>query len=326
MPSSVAVAVNSATHVAEARRVALDLVRDAGLAREACSNCSLVVTELGTNLLQHAQGGTLVFRLLADSALEVLSLDNGPGIRDTDRCFMDGYSTGSSLGTGLGAVRRLSFARAIYSVPGQGTAVMARVGVASQTPGPGVVSVPYPGESVCGDSWCVERDRNHIQVTVADGLGHGPLAEQASVRALAVAQEHAFVSPDQIINLMHPALRDTRGVAVSIALCHQSDNSLHYSGVGNIAGSIWDARSSHRLATMNGTAGLVIPRVQLFTYDWEDGGLLVMHSDGISAKWSLDRYPGLQSADPALVAGVLFRDHRRMHDDATVVALRLTSS
>ena len=49
---------------------------------------------------------------------------------------------------------------------------------------------------------------------------------------------------------------------------------------------------------------------------------LVMHSDGVSARWSLERYPGLAVRDPSLVAGVLYRDFCRGSDDATVVAVR----
>jgi hypothetical protein len=48
-----------------------------------------------------------------------------------------------------------------------------------------------------------------------------------------------------------------------------------------------------------------------------------MHSDGLSAHWSLDKYPGLFQRHPSVIAGVLFRDFRRTRDDVTVVAARL---
>ena len=325
MRSDAAIAVNSSTHVAQARRVALDLARNAGMPDDACGNCALVVTELATNLLKHAREGTLVLCQLEGPALEVLSLDNGPGIRDTDRCFTDQYSTGSTPGTGLGAVRRLSSFQDIYSVPGRGTAIMARMGKASRkVANLGAISVPYPGEEECGDAWELQDNGERLALTMADGLGHGDLAAQAARRALAVAGEHAFLNPDELIRLMHPALRDTRGAAVSSALCHLSGNLLEYAGVGNVSGSITGGNLvQQRMVTMNGTAGLEIRKVQTFRYSWESGSFLIMHTDGLSAKWSLDQYPGLLATHPALIAGVLFRDHRRMHDDATVVAVRL---
>jgi hypothetical protein len=47
-----------------------------------------------------------------------------------------------------------------------------------------------------------------------------------------------------------------------------------------------------------------------------------MHSDGIATHWDLGSYPGLARRHPALVAGVLYRDHARRRDDATVVVVR----
>ena len=47
-----------------------------------------------------------------------------------------------------------------------------------------------------------------------------------------------------------------------------------------------------------------------------------MHSDGISARWSLDDYPGLVRRHPGVVAGLLYRDFQRESDDATVIVVR----
>ena len=60
-------------------------------------------------------------------AVEMLALDRGPGMADVPRCLGDGYSTGGSLGQGLGAVRRLSTDFDIYSMPERGTAVYCQV-------------------------------------------------------------------------------------------------------------------------------------------------------------------------------------------------------
>jgi hypothetical protein len=49
--------------------------------------------------------------------------------------------------------------------------------------------------------------------------------------------------------------------------------------------------------------------------------VLILHSDGLSARWDLDDYAGLRRRHPALIAGVLFRDHRRLRDDASVVVV-----
>ena len=68
--------------------------------------------------------------------------------------------------------------------------------------------------------------------------------------------------------------------------------------------------------------GAEIRRVQLFTYPWTASSILIMHSDGLSASWSMENYPGLQQRSPAVIAGVLFRDFCRGRDDATVVVAK----
>ena len=47
-----------------------------------------------------------------------------------------------------------------------------------------------------------------------------------------------------------------------------------------------------------------------------------MYSDGLTSHLRLDAYRGLAAHDPAVIAGVLYRDFKRGRDDATVVAAR----
>jgi hypothetical protein len=56
-------------------------------------------------------------------------------------------------------------------------------------------------------------------------------------------------------------------------------------------------------------------------YPWPPQGRLVMHSDGLSHRWTLESYPGLALRHPALAAAVLWRDHARGRDDATIVVV-----
>jgi hypothetical protein len=46
-----------------------------------------------------------------------------------------------------------------------------------------------------------------------------------------------------------------------------------------------------------------------------------MHSDGISARWDLRKDDALRQRHSAIIAAVLYRDHARSRDDATVVVL-----
>ena len=76
---------------------------------------------------------------------------------DVNRCLGDGYSTGGTAGTGLGAVRRMSVEFDIHSVPGEGTVVMSRVGPA---PAPALApSALRSGRNECGDGWALASTR-----------------------------------------------------------------------------------------------------------------------------------------------------------------------
>jgi hypothetical protein len=58
-------------------------------------------------------------------------------------------------------------------------------------------------------------------------------------------------------------------------------------------------------------------------YPCDGAGLIVvLHSDGVSANWSLDRYNGLSGRHPSLIAAVLLRDWGRSRDDATVLVMK----
>jgi hypothetical protein len=59
-----------------------------------------------------------------------------------------------------------------------------------------------------------------------------------------------------------------------------------------------------------------------FEYPWPEGSALIMHSDGLTARWEFNQYPGLLQRDAGLICGVLLRDFSRGNDDATVVAVK----
>ncbi|HET6763790.1 MAG TPA: anti-sigma regulatory factor, partial [Longimicrobiaceae bacterium] len=109
---------------------------------------------------------------------------------------------------------------------------------------------------------------------------------------------------------------------VAVMALDRAAGQLRFAGVGNIAGSVVTAGDSRSMVSHNGIVGHEMRKVQEFAYAWAPGALLVLHSDGLNTRWSLDRYTGLSGRDPALVAGVLLRDHARGTDDATALVVR----
>ena len=289
---------------------------------------ALVVTEAATNLVKHAGGGEiLVGASGAVRGVEVLSLDRGPGMVNVAACLRDGFSSAGTPGTGLGAISRLATRFDIHSSPGAGTALIARVLPGRHQPPPGMfdvggVSVPAPGESVCGDAWATAVDAGGIKVMVVDGLGHGLLAHDAAQAAVDAFSAASAQDIPSIMDAVHGALRGSRGAAVAVAAIDARRRVVSFCGVGNVSGTIIGDGVARNTVSHGGIAGHGRIRMQLFTYPWPAGGLLVMNSDGIGSHWSIDAYPGLRQRDPGLIAGVLYRDFVRGRDDATAVVVR----
>jgi serine phosphatase RsbU (regulator of sigma subunit) len=169
---------------------------------------------------------------------------------------------------------------------------------------------------------------NKLAAIVVDGLGHGPLAAAAAGQALEVFSEHWFPTTADYLAAADAAMRSTRGAALAIAQIDLGARELHYAGVGNIAARIVNlaANRQQSLVSHGGIVGAGLRKVQQFDYRWQEGDLLVMHSDGLNERWNLGNYPGLARTDVAVIAGIVYRDAKRNHDDATVLAGRLTAS
>jgi hypothetical protein len=238
-------------------------------------------------------------------------------------CLKDGYSTSNTAGTGLGAISRLAADWDIYSEPGKGTAVMARVTpVSSSEIAVGGVVKPIAGEDVSGDSWACRENEGELTVMVADGLGHGIMAARASAEAAAAFRGSNGSKPGAMLQDIHRALRGTRGAAVAVMQLTHAGRTVNFAGLGNIGGVIAAPGKSQSMISHAGTAGYGTPRVQEFSYQIPEAGLIIMHSDGLTTSWSVDSYPGLLRRRPSLVAAVLCRDATRGRDDTCVVAVR----
>jgi anti-sigma regulatory factor (Ser/Thr protein kinase) len=326
--------IHDRSSVGEARRVSAQMAERAKLPSTELGRVPLIVTELATNLLAHAQRGEIMLRLLPNETapgLEIIALDRGPGIGDVSLCLADGYSRGGTRGCGLGAVRRLSTDFDINSRQPAGTVVMSRVRCSGPDPGLrefSAICVPAPGETECGDAWSLRQVGDKLAAIVVDGLGHGPLAAAAAAQAVAVFGEHWFPNPADYLAAADAAMRSTRGAALAIAQIDLGAREVHYAGVGNIAARIINlsANRQQSLVSHGGIAGAGLRKVQQFDYRWQDGDVLVMHSDGLNERWNLGTYGGLAQTDVAILAGIVYRDAKRTRDDATVLTARLTAS
>ena len=131
---------------------------------------------------------------------------------------------------------------------------------------------------------------------------------------------YQFDGPAAFCTQSHRDLAGTRGAAIALAQVSQR-TQVRFAGVGNISGTLVTPEAQRGMLSQNGTVGYQPRPVQQLDYPWPGQGCLVMHSDGLTNRWSLGAYPGLMRRHPAVIAGVLYRDCLRGRDDATIVVV-----
>jgi anti-sigma regulatory factor (Ser/Thr protein kinase) len=325
------VGVNDQSGVAEARRAATDLAGRVGFSEVESGKLALIATELSTNMLKHGSAGEMLVGTYSDDdsqGIEILALDKGRGMNNVAACLEDGYSSAGTAGRGLGAVIRQSHFVDVGSWPGLGTAVLARVAPGKpegrKPPPPpswGGISVAMTGQEVCGDAWSVSDTGGVRTLLVADGLGHGPDAAEASVEAVRLFHRYNGHTVANLIEYVHGGLRATRGAAVSIARFDAPAKKIVFSGIGNVAGMTVVAGETKRMVSMAGTAGFAARKIQSFDYPFERG-LVILYSDGLATSFTTERYTNLANLHPSLIAAILYRDFNRRRDDATVLVAK----
>jgi Stage II sporulation protein E (SpoIIE) len=180
-------------------------------------------------------------------------------------------------------------------------------------------SRPYPGEEANGDAWLVTWTVAGCRIVLVDGVGHGPPAAAASritLETLALAPD---LAPAAALHRCHHALVGTRGAVISIAQIAADGTHLVYTGIGNIEAQLWQAGRAHRPIAYRGIVGAVIPTVRSFVLALEPDWILLLHTDGVRARFELEALAGFRERDPGRLAATVLTDWGCTTDDAAVV-------
>lgn len=129
MEEPITVTITREHHIPGARQAARQLAQASGFSEIGIGHLTTAVSELASNLYFHtSNGGSLIFTVIEARekiGIQVVSEDNGPGIKDVSLAMQEGYSTRGSLGGGLPGVQRLMDEFEIASVVGEGTRIVA---------------------------------------------------------------------------------------------------------------------------------------------------------------------------------------------------------
>lgn len=179
-----------------------------------------------------------------------------------------------------------------------------------------IASRNAPNETTCGDCGVVLTGSDHTLVVVADGVGHGPDARLAALRATEVAAANVELPLDRLMEHIDRALVSTRGAAVSMIRIGHTTPQMDFVGIGNVECRARSAKPIQPLTTP-GIVGRGLRRVRTWSFPVSPGDVIVLYTDGISSRVELD-----QTTDPALVVnGVLA--YARGTDDALALAIRV---
>ncbi|MBM7621691.1 negative regulator of sigma-B (phosphoserine phosphatase) [Bacillus tianshenii] len=93
---------------------------------------------------------------------------------------------------------------------------------------------PKNGMYFCGDSYYVNATDNYFICVVADGLGSGEYAHDASQAVISAAKAREKEDVTEIMKACNEAMKNKRGAAVSVFKVNYDKQEVVYSCVGNI--------------------------------------------------------------------------------------------
>jgi serine/threonine-protein kinase RsbT len=124
--SEVRVAIQREADIVLARQAGRQLAASIGFSMTDQTLIATAISEVARNIVVYAQQGEIVLVRAEDGTrigIQVVAIDQGPGIDNKDLAMRDGYSTKNSLGLGLPGARRLMDDFALDSEIGRGTTV-----------------------------------------------------------------------------------------------------------------------------------------------------------------------------------------------------------
>lgn len=294
-------------------------------------NMLLVAAELVSNNVKHAAGrGMVQLWMQPGGVLDMLSLDYGPGIANLIAAEEDGYSTSSTLGKGLGAIRRLSGESYIYTQqeqPGQprkwsGTVILARFFLDKKIKEEksafkfGLYSRSLSDERYNGDRIYLQQHGKTLRWLHLDGLGHGEEAQAAT--ADLAAHLLNYESPQAILTTVDRQLHDTRGAVAITGEIDLAKYSLCLSGVGDMNAHIYDQEQVQHIAFAPGILGREHRTANVLQTGFGKKCVIVTTSDGIRRNWDAANFSGLFNQHPQLIAYTLGNIMGRISDDQSI--------
>jgi anti-sigma regulatory factor (Ser/Thr protein kinase) len=311
-----------------ARQRAREVAGEVGLSSDDGARLAVIASELGHNQLRHGRDGRLAVRPIARGphrGVEIIAADRGPGIGDPAAALAGAPRAHGSLGFGLASVAQLADELDVDVRLREGTCVRARklAAGAPRHPQIGIYGRPILGEAKSGDHALVRRTAAAVSIGVCDGLGHGRDARDAADVAIAAFDSHAHRTPAAVLEACHGAVESTRGAVMAVARMEVPRRGVEVASVGNIVSEVVGPRASTRFGSTAHVLGTPRRglRISTETRPIEPGELLLLFSDGVSARASIHDDLALLRQHPVVIAREVLKRFGRDHDDALVAVV-----
>jgi len=317
--------------VSSARQQVRDVGQRLNLGKELVESVALIASELTHNQLFHARQGYLAVKGVERQGvkgLEVIAADIGPGIEKPGLAIKNEISTEGGLGAGLGAVCRIADEVDFDSRIAEGACVVARKFETRTAPlnyEIAIMGKPYPGEASSGDDGVFFQSESGFIAAVADGLGHGPEAREASNRAIEVLGRNRHRDLDQIVTVLNQELAGTRGCAMSVTRFSKDNRMIECTSVGDVHSHLYKLRDAQFFTStplILGDSDTARQTIRVEKATAQPGSVLVMFTDGLKSRTSLKGQLEVLRQPAIAIAQHLLENDSRPDDDALVLVAR----
>lgn len=188
----------------------------------------------------------------------------------------------------------------------------------------GIASRALAGENVSGDLPVALAFDGGVLLGAVDGLGHGESAASAARTAVESLGRRARSPLPELLERCHDDLRNTRGVALTLA-SFDREGAMVWAGVGNVGAVLIRTETSGQITHSSpvlhgGVLGVNLPAVIGTRARLVAGDTLIFATDGIAAT-SFEGSVETREPPQAIADHFLTR-HANGADDALVLVAR----
>ncbi|MDP4162996.1 MAG: PP2C family serine/threonine-protein phosphatase [Bacillota bacterium] len=174
------------------------------------------------------------------------------------------------------------------------------------------------GKVFCGDSYFFTATNEYFICVLADGLGSGEFAYEASQAVVKTVEQHHEEDIDSLMKLCNQSLLHKRGAAVSIFKVYFHAREFVYSCVGNIRFFLYSSKGklTYPLPVTGYLSGKPqVYHTQRFSYDPHSKFLIF--SDGYEFQGVKSLLRGLFPA--RMIAEEILEKYSQSNDDASFI-------